>query len=97
MHSFIKILSIYSLGLCEELIQTLPQKADVLKSALIITTILMSFIYPSLKRSHQQSVSCGICDFSFSAGLLLYAMFLILKMIYPVMNPVYWLIPAGTA
>ena len=58
----------------------------------------MTFIHPSPKHSQRQSVSCGgICDFSFSVGLLIYAMFLILKMVYPMMNPVYWLIPAGIA
>ena len=89
---------LYSIGFCEDLIQTLSQKTDMLKSVLIFTSILITFIHPSLKRSQQQSVSCGgICDFSFSVGLLIYSMFLILKMVYPMMNPVYWLIPAGTA
>ena len=64
---------------------------------MILTTILVTFIHPPLKLSQRQSVSCGgICDFSYSAGLLLYAIFLILKMIYPALNFVYWLIPAGT-
>ena len=89
----------YSLGLFAELIQIFLEKAGSLNMKfMILTTILMTFIYPSAKRSQPQSVSCGgICDFSYSAGLLLYAMFLILKMVYPAINLVYWLIPAGTA
>ena len=89
----------YSLGLCAEFIQTFFEKAVSLKMNSIILTmiILVTFIHSSAKRSQRQSVSCGgICDFSYSAGLLLYAMFLILKMVYPAMNLVYWLIPAGT-
>ena len=89
----------YSLGLCTEFIQLFLEKAGSLNIKFMILTILMTFIYPSesAKRSQQQSVSCGgICDFSYSAGLFLYAMFLVLKMVYPAMNLVYWLIPAGT-
>ena len=88
--------SVCFLGLCEEVIQAIPHKVDLLKTILIILTILMAFIYPALKHSRRKRVSCGTCDFSVSAGLLLHAMFLILKMIYPVTNPVFWLIPAGT-
>ena len=69
----------------------------MLKSALIFTVILMTFIHPTLKCFQWQPVGCGTYDFSASAGLLLHAMFLILKMIYPTMNSAYWLIPAGTA
>ena len=79
------------------MIQILPQKADMLKSALIFMAILMTFIHPSLKCFQWQSVGCGTYDFSASAGLLLHAMFLILKTIYLTTNPVYWLIPAGRA
>ena len=88
----------YSLGLCAELIQIFLEKAVSLKmNSIILTTILVTFIYPSVKQSQRQSISCcGIYDFSYSAGLLLYAIFLILKMVYPAMNFVYWLIPAGT-
>ena len=89
----------YSLGLCTEFIQLFLEKAGSLNNMkfMILTTILMTFIYPSAKQSQRQSVSCGgICDFSYSAGLLLYVMFLVLKMVYPAMNLVYWLIPAGT-
>ena len=89
---------IYSVGLCAELIQIFLEKAVSLKmNSIILTTILVTFIYPSVKQSQRQSISChGICDFSYSAGLLLYAMFLILRMAYPAVNLVYWLIPAGT-
>ena len=89
---------LYFLGLCAQFIQLFLEKAGSLNMKfMILITILMTFIYPSAKRSQRQSVSCGgICDFSYSAGLLLYAMFLILKMVYPAMNLVYWLIPAGT-
>ena len=88
----------YSVGLCAELIQNFLEKAVSLKmnSIILTTIILVTFIHSSMKRSQRQSVSCGgICDFSYSAGLLLYAIFLILKMVYPAMNFVYWLIPAG--
>ena len=87
----------YSVGLCAELIQTFLEKAVSLKMNSIILTMILAFIHPPLKRSQRQSVSHGgICDFSYSAGLLLYAMFLIMEMVYPAMNLVYWLIPAGT-
>jgi hypothetical protein len=93
------IFYLHSLGLCTEFIQTLLEKANSLNmKSIILTTILMTFIHPLLKRSQRQSVTCGgICNFSYSAGLLLYAIFLILKMVYPAMNLVYWLVPAGTA
>ena len=89
-------ISVCFLGLCEEVIQAIPHKVELLKTILIILTILMAFIYPALKHSRWKRVSCGTCDFSVSAGLLLHATFLILKMIYPVTNPIFWLIPAGT-
>jgi hypothetical protein len=93
------IFCLRSLGLYAEFIQTLLEKANSLNmKSIILTTILMTFIHPPVKHSQRESVSCGgICDFSYSAGLLLYAIFLILKMVYPAMNLVYWLVPAGTA
>ena len=97
-NSELVVFYLYSIGFCKELIQTSSQKLDILKSILTFTSILITFIRPSLKHSQRQSVSCGgICDFSFSAGLLLYAIFFTLKMIYPIMNLIYWLISAGTA
>jgi hypothetical protein len=93
------IFCLRSLGLYAEFIQTLLEKANNLNMKyIILTTILMTFIHPPVKRSQRQAVDCGgICDFSYSAGLLLHAIFLILKMVYPAMNLVYWLVPAGTA
>ena len=75
-------------GLFEDFLRVLPQKVYMLKSALLFTLILKSF--------QRHSVGDGTCSFSFSACFLLYLMFLILKTVNLVMNPIFWLLPAGT-
>ena len=79
----------------EDLLGLLYQKIFTLTWALIFTSVLKISTDFSLKRSQWHSVIRGSYDSPLSISLLLYVMFLIVKMMYPAMNLIPWLALAG--
>ena len=85
----------YYIGWFEDLLCWLYQNVFTLTSALIFTSVLKSFTQRSLKCYQWHSVICRSYDTPLSANLLLYVMFLIVKMTYPAKNLIPWLATAG--
>ena len=83
------------LDLFEDFLGLLHRNVFTLNSALIFTVVLKTFINFSFKRSQCHSVICGTYSSSLGATFLFYMVFLIVKMIYPAMNLIPWLVPAG--
>ena len=83
------------IGWLEDLLCLLHQKLFTLASALIFTLVLKIVTEIALKRCRWPSVICGSYDTPLSASLLLYLVILLVKMMYPAMNLIPWLIPAG--
>ena len=85
----------YYIGWLEDLLCLLYQNVFTLTLALIFNAVLKTFTQLSLKRYQWHLVICGSYNSPLSASLLLYVAFLIMKMMYPAMNLIPWLIPAG--
>ena len=83
-------------GMLGDLFDVLHQNVCTLKSALVFTFLLKTFINSSLKCSWWHSVSYGTCNSSLYACFFIHMVFLIVKMVYPTTNLILWLIPAGT-
>ena len=97
------VMALYSVALCifiidwlADLLCLLHQRVLTLTSALIFTSILKILSDHRLKHFQWHPVICGSYNTPLSVSLLLYVLFLIVKMMYPAKNLIPWLASAGT-